>query len=210
MGDEAVYINTDWPLWDSELDGSYHTDRERLSPTAERLTSHLYRDSVRHIYECADPTPASIPALRAAWYQYYGYAPTTADEIPDAFADPPTIYRRKAPTVRDAQTQTDSADTPLRNAQTRAPPPARTTARATQTWSSPLIQTSDRAPTHGHEETKFQTPHAMAAHSAPTAQRHHSAYRNITAAKDHSASATVRRTTDTVRRHGNHTSECIE
>ena len=40
MGDEAVYINTDWPLWNPELDGSYHTDRERLSPTAQRITSH--------------------------------------------------------------------------------------------------------------------------------------------------------------------------
>jgi hypothetical protein len=75
MGDEAVYVNTDWPLWNPELDVSYNTDRERLSPTAERLTSHSYRDSVRHIYECADPTPTSIHALRAEWYQYYGYAP---------------------------------------------------------------------------------------------------------------------------------------
>ena len=57
MGDEAVYSNTNWPLWNPELDGSYHTDRERLSPTAERLTYYSYRESVRHIYESADPTP---------------------------------------------------------------------------------------------------------------------------------------------------------
>ena len=68
MGDKAVYFNTDWPLWNPELDGSYHTDRERLSPTAERLTSHSYRDSVRVRRPYPDQRPRTprrmVPVLR--------------------------------------------------------------------------------------------------------------------------------------------------